>query len=209
MKIENLTQIENKKNKFVAQFEDGSKINVSVTQIADYNLYSGRELSEVEYAKLREEVQLISPRARAMRILGSRTYSSSEMERRLISKGESSETAKQTVRWLEDTGIVDDEEYAKAIAKYYNAKGYGAARIKNELYRRGIAREMWDDALANLDNTGDTAYDFIEKKLDGSRDKTDIRRATEALCRRGFSYEEARSAVARYLENLDENENIE
>jgi len=204
MRIEDLSQMENKKNDIVVRFEDGSKMNVSVAQIADYSLYSGRELTDDEYASLREELELSSSKARAMRILGSRNYSTSEMERRLVSKGETSETAKETVQWLEGIGALNDGEYAAAIVQSYNAKGYGLARIKDELYRRGIPREMWDDALSSLGDMNDAAYDFIGKKLGGSRDKTDIRRATDALCRRGFSYEEARSIVIRYLESIEE-----
>jgi len=204
MRIDSLSQAGNKNGKFAVLFEDGSTANVSVAQIADFGLHSGRELSEAEYSKLSEELKLNSAKARAMRILGSRNYSSSEMERRLISKGESSETAKETVRWLEDVGAVDDHKYAEAIVQYYSAKGYGVFRIKDELYRRGIAREMWDDALAGLDNMRDAAYDFIGKKLGGSREKADIRRATAALCARGFGYDEARDAVSRYLDRSDE-----
>jgi len=204
MRIDSLSQAGNRNGKFAVLFEDGTTANVSVAQIADFGLYSGLELPEAEYSKLREQLKLSSAKARAMRILGSRNYSSSEMERRLISKGESLETAKETVRWLEDVGAVDDPKYAEAIARHYSAKGYGVFKIKDELYRRGIAREMWDDALAGLDNMHDAAYDFIEKKLGGSREKADIRRAADALCARGFSYDEARDAVSRFLDRTDD-----
>ena len=53
------------------------------------------------------------------------------------------------------------------------------------------------------------AYDFLNKKLRGSRDKADLRRATDALCRRGFSYEEAKTAINRYLELVEESEGLE
>jgi len=209
MKIESLTQFENKKDRIEALFEDGTSILVGVAQIADFGLYSGRELSDDEYAQLRGETKLSSSKARAMRILGSRNFSSGEMERRLVSKGESQDTARKTVQWLEDIGAVNDAEYAAAITQSYCAKGYGLARIKDELYRRGIPRELWDDALSGLDNADDSAvYSFLEKKLGGSRDRSDIRRATNALCARGFSYEQARSVVGRYLESIEENESL-
>ena len=199
MEILSIARAEKKPGKFIALFDDGTEIIVSAAQIADFGLYSGREMPDDEYAHLRNALMLSSSKARAVRILGNRNLSAREVERRLVEKGEPQEVARETVQWLENIGAINDEEYAVAIAKHYCAKGYGTARIKDELFRRGIAREMWDDALCSLDDTGEAAYDFLVKKLRGSRDKADLRRATDALCRRGFSYEEARTAVNRYV----------
>lgn len=144
---------------------------------------------------------------KAIKILGSRMLSSNEMEKRLTRKGESEESARDTVKWLEDIGAVNDAEYASSIVSHYIAKGYGSARVRDELFKRGIPRELWDDAIASLeeDEANEAALCYIEKKLKGSRSKDDLRRVTEALCRRGFSYEEARRTVSRYLEAAQDN----
>ena len=52
---------------------------------------------------------------------------------------------------------LDDEEYAGQIVRHYSAKGYGERRIREELYRRGIPREYWKDALAQQPETDETA----------------------------------------------------
>ena len=209
MKIESLKQSEGKVGRYNVLFDNGLVIKVSAVQIADFGLYSGRNLSQDEYIQLSDELKLSSSKARAVRILGNRNLSSSELERRLVSKGDSQDTAREAVQWLEDIGAVNDEEYAVTIVQHYCAKGYGLARIKDDLYRRGIPRDMWDDALCSLDNIEEAAYDFVRKRLRGSRDKTELRRTTDTLCRRGFSYEEARTAVNRYLENTAEDEEAE
>jgi len=146
---------------------------------------------------------------RAMRILGDRLFSSQEMEKRLLNKGESAEIARGTVEWLENMGAINDREYAEAIVRHYNSKGYGIAKIKNELYRRGIPRSEWDNAMEAMEGEDNDENDqavkkLLDKKLAGSRDKDDIRRATDALCRRGFDYEDARAAVARYMESIED-----
>ena len=208
MKIESIDRLENKPGRFAVHFEGGGHIPVSAAQIADFGLYSGRELSDSEYIEMIEGLKLGSSKARALRILGSRSLSAREVEKRLVSKGESEEIARKTVEWLEAVGAVDDEDYAIAIARHYCAKGYGPIRIKDELYRRGIPRDLWDEALGGLDNVGEAAYDFLEKKLGDSRERADVRRATDALCRRGFGYEEARTIVGKYIENGDENREL-
>jgi len=208
-RIKSLKALRDKPGKFSVLFENEAEIVVGSAQVADFELCSGLELSEEGYAELTDALKLSSSKARAMRILGNRNYSALEMERRLVGKGETQETACKTVEWLENIGAINDEEFAEMIVRQYCAKGYGISRIRDELYRRGIPREMWDEALSGAESMDDIAYDFIVSKLRGSRDKVDLRRATDALCRRGFSYEEARTTVSRYLENLEEGEGPE
>jgi len=160
-------------------------------------------------------------RVRAIRILGSRQMSSQAMEKRLLEKGESDEEARDTVRWLEDIGAVNDSDYARAIVSHYSTKGYGPARIRNELFRRGIPRELWEEAATGLDDADndEAVYRFLEKKLRGLGSggdlsdtltwKNELRRATDALCRRGFSYEDARCAINNYLESIGNTDEIE
>ena len=204
MIIENITKAEGKVDRFTVEIDDGTEIMVSAVQISDFGLYSGRELAEEEYAQLCEEIAQSRAKARALRILGSRTLSARELEKRLVNKGESVETAQAAVRWLESSGIINDSDYAVSIVQYYSLKGYGAARIKDELFKRGIRREIWDEALECIDDTGDAAQEYLKKKLKGSSDSDDIRRALNSLHARGYSYSEARSAVNRYIGNVDE-----
>jgi len=151
-------------------------------------------------------MELDSAKARALRILGSRAMSANEIEKRLINKGESAETAREVVQWLEEIGAVNDCDLARIIVTHYSSKGYGIARIRDELYKRGVPRDIWDTVLENLEEEAhdDAAVAYLEKKLKGSTDKDDLRRAENALCRRGFSYDEARSAIMKYLEELEE-----
>ena len=157
-----------------------------------------------EYEQPCEQPDLSSAIACALRIIGKRSLSASDMEKRLIDKGETPLAAKQTVEWLEEIGAIDDNKYADEIVRHYYSKGYGMARIRDELFRRGISREIWEDALDSISQMESGAQDYVEKKLKGSCDKDELRKVTNALCRRGFSYEEAREAVKSYLESVEE-----
>jgi len=146
---------------------------------------------------------------RALKILGTRSFSEKEMLKRLTSKGESEENAAEAVRWLVELGYINDPDYATLIVRHYSAKGYGVTRIRDELYKRGIPRDLWDEKLEELDDDemSDTALEFLRKKLKGSDNKDDLRRASDALIRRGYSYDDARSAINRYLEMLGQEDN--
>ena len=139
---------------------------------------------------------------RALKILGNRNFSEQEMLKRLTSKGETEESSMEAVKWLVELGYINDPDYATLIVRHYSAKGYGPARIRDELFKRGIPRDLWDEKLDEIsdDEMDDAAFEFLRKKLRGSEDKDDLRRATDALVRRGFSFDDARAAINRYLE---------
>ncbi|MDR2589671.1 MAG: recombination regulator RecX [Oscillospiraceae bacterium] len=141
-------------------------------------------------------------RKRALKILGNRNYSEQEMYKKLISKGEDSKISTETVEWLVELGYINDTNYADLIVNHYITRGYGEARIREELYKRGIPRDLWDEKLSIIDTTDveDAAFEFLCKKLKGSTDKDDIRRATDALVRRGYSYDNAKVSIRKYLE---------
>jgi len=143
-----------------------------------------------------------STKKRALKILGSRNFSEQEMLKRLTSKGETEENSAEAVRWLVELGYINDSDYATLIVRHYSAKGYGVARVRDELFKRGIPRDLWDEKLDEIsgEEMEDAAFEFLKKKLKGSEDKDDLRRASDALVRRGFSFDDARAAVNRYLE---------
>ena len=139
-------------------------------------------------------------RSIALEILGRRNMSAREMQKRLAQKGLSAPVAEETVEWLTQSGLIDDREYAAQVVRHYSGKGYGPHRIKDELYKRGVERELWDEALEQLEGMEAVALEFLIKKLRGSDDKDDLRRAVQAMYRRGFDRDEVDTAVRRYKE---------
>lgn len=204
MKITKLTKSEKTPDKYAALFEDGAELTVTVALIADYSLFTGRELSAEEYEALKADAGLAAAKGRALRILGKRSMSRREIADRLVRRGESEETAAETADWLERIGAVNDAEFASLIVRHYAQRGYGPARIRDELYRRGIPRELWEDALSQQPDSEDSAYALLSSRIDGKNcDRAALKKATDALYRRGFSWDEIKAAVERYKNGLD------
>jgi regulatory protein len=204
VKIVKLTRAEKNHDVFYAEFEDGGTLKVNVALIADYSLYTGRELNGEEYDALKASAASASAKARALRILGKRNMSRREITDRLVQKGESGETAEETADWLENIGAVNDAEYAALIVRHYMSRGYGKMRIQDELFRRGIEKELWEEALHALQESDSMAYAYLVTKLRGAvPDKEGTKRVTDALYRRGFSWEEIKSALNMYKSELD------
>ena len=144
-------------------------------------------------------------RKRALRLLEKRDYSCKLLFDKLTEKGASPEAAAEVIGWLRDMRFLDDERYAGLVVRHYAAKGYGERRIRDELFRRGVDRELWDAALAQLPEADDAVLQLLRQKLRCTpREKDDLQRARNYLLRRGYSWEEIRSAMERYQAENEE-----
>ena len=177
---------------------DGAEIRATLNVVADLRLYVGCELEEEALRKLREASSLALTKKRALELLGRRAMSAKELFDKLVCKGEAEANAAAAVRWLLDNRLLDDEGYAAAVVRHYAAKGYGAGRIRQELFRRGIERELWDAALEEQPDGREQLDKFIAARLRDPKDREQVRNVSAALFRRGFSWEEIRSALRRY-----------
>ena len=187
------------KDRYYLDFDSGESLTVTINQIADYSIFTGRVLSDDEFEALKGDAEKVSARARALRMLGHRPMSRKEVTDRLQDKGTEEETANETVDWLESIGALNDEEYARQIVRHYSAKGYGAGRIKDELYKRGVPRDMWDEAMSERPDSDETVYKLLKAKLKSENpDRAEMTKAANALYRRGFSWDEIKRAVNKF-----------
>ena len=93
---------------------------------------------------------------------------------------------------------------ARRIAQRCVDRGYGPGRVRQELYQKGIPREYWEEALAMVPDMSGAIDRFVEQKLRGREpDQKELQRVIGALQRRGYGWEEIRSALGRYQEGLD------
>ena len=136
---------------------------------------------------------------RALSLLDKRDYSRKMLIDKLTGKGISLEDADEVADWLVSLDVINDVRYAALVVRHYDRRGYGPLRIREELFHRGIDRELWDASLRELTETGDTVYLLLEKKLRGSVAPEDMERVRNYLLRRGFTRDEVRSAFERYM----------
>ena len=135
-------------------------------------------------------------RQRALKILERRDVSRKMLLDKLTD-------AEEVADWLCGLGVVNDERFAGLVVRHYAAKGYGKRRICDELYRRGIDRELWDAALDELPETDDTVDRLLGAKLRGDVSPEGLQRAQGYLLRRGYSWDDIRAATERYLSGKD------
>lgn len=184
--------------RLIVSFDNGEELRSTLGAVTELRLYSGRELDEAEFEAFRSLSARSIAREKALELISRRSMSRKELTDKLTAKGEAEDVAEYCAGWLEENGFIDEERYAQQIARHYAAKGYGAGRVRAELSRRGLDRELWDAAMAAMP-AGDEKLDrFIASRLKDPEDRDEVRKISSALYRRGYSWEEIRSALARY-----------
>ena len=176
-------------------FEDDSVMRLYRQTVEDFGLYAGAELSDAQFQALQTAAGKMSAQMRAVRIVAASSVSKRDLEHRLIQKGEDPEQAKEAVAWMSEMSLLDDRKTAEQIVARCIAKGYGLARAKQALYEKRIPKELWADALADYPDQLDKIMEFLESRLGEEPTARDLKRAIDALLRRGHSYGAIRRAM--------------
>lgn len=198
MKVESLKTAPDRAGRYWVTFDDGSKMGLYRQTVEDFALYSGKELDEQEAEALRTAAGQMSAKMRAVRIVSAASVSRRDLEARLVRKGEDPQQAKEAVAWMEDLHLVDDRATAEQVVSSCISKGYGLMRAKQALYEKRIPKEYWDEALADYPDQTEKITAFLKSRLDADSDEKQVRRAVDALIRRGHNY----GAIRRALDAL-------
>ena len=202
MKLEKLEPLDSP-NYLRLIFEDGKRLKAPAFKVVELGLTPGAEVTPEVFLALENAQSLASCKERAVRILTASGLSKKELQKRLVQKGESGEDAEAAVAWLEELHLIDDLETAKQLVRSASMRGYCAARAKSILYEKGIPKEFWDEALAELSEMDDAIDTFLRRKLDGrTLDAKQIKKTVDALLRRGHSYHDIQAGLRRYEASL-------
>lgn len=226
MKIEKLEPSQHKAGRWLVWFEDGSLLRVGEGDVVSLCLYEGKDLNEQEAAALTAAAEHSKLNERAVELLSARAMSRKELVEKLAApprrrkkagegerepdpelltqqREELRVSAEQIADRMEQLGLLNDEEYGRAIVRHYSAKGFGVRKIRDELYRRGVPKACWEEALSELseceENQGSKLDELVQKKLRGAEPtRENLKKVSDYLARRGFGWEEISAAIERY-----------
>lgn len=197
-RIDSLKTAPDRSGRYWVTFSDGTRMGLYRQTVEDFGLYSGMELTEAEKDLLRTAAGKMSAKMRAVRIVSATNVSCRDLEERLVRKGEDPVQAKEAVQWMEDLHLVDDRNTAQQIVHSCISKGYGVARAKQALYEKRIPKQYWEEALMDYPAQMEKVEAFLRSRLDAESDAKQIKRAIDALIRRGHNY----STIRQVLNNL-------
>ena len=191
--------------RWLAVLEDGSILRVGEKEVIDFALYAGKELTEDEAQAIVEAARRTGLKEKTINLLARKPMSRRELERKLGEWEAGEEETAAICDRMEELGFLNDGEYAARLVRHYSAKGYGERKLRDELYRRGIPREFWEEALAQAEDSAQAIDAFVEKKLAGKTvDQKELKKVSDALARRGFSWSDISNALGRYGARMEE-----
>lgn len=110
--------------------------------------------------------------ASALRSLGRRPHSVFELKNKLIRKAMDKGAVENVLKRLIEGGYLDDLDFAERFIEYgLVRKSWGRMKVRAELQRRGVSREIVEKSLE--------VPDTIEKEISGARRFVDKRVSVE------------------------------
>jgi len=204
MRIDSLKTAPDRTGRYWVTFADGTRLGLYRQTVEDFGLYTGMELSDEQLEALRAAAGKMSAKMRSVRIVAATNVSRRDLEQRLVRKGEDPDHAREAVQWMEELHLVDDRNTAEQVVHSCISKGYGLSRAKQALYEKRIPKEYWEDVLADYPDQMDKILLFLRSRLDEESDDRQVKRAVDALLRRGHSYGTIRQALSQLTLETEE-----
>ena len=158
----------------------------------------GLDISPETVVQLQKSGARSETRVRAANMISARPLSKRELTRRLVQKGSEADDAGAAAEYLENIGALDDAAYAAMLVRHYSAQGYGSARLRDELYRRGVPRELWDEAMEQMPEQDEYLARFLRSRLTDPGDRAQVKKVSDALFRRGYSWDQIKHALNEF-----------
>ena len=227
MKIEKLEPSKHKQGRWLVWLDDASLVRLGEGDVVSLGLYAGKELTDGEAAALTAAGERSKLMERAVGLLSQRPLSRKELLDKLCAPPRQKrekypydklddgpapeilraqaealrEQAEAAADRLTELGLLNDGEYAGMVARHYAAKGYGPRKIRDELYRRGVPREYWEEAMEEREPDEEQIDKLARQKLRGAEPtRENLKRVSDYLARRGYGWEEISSALDRLRE---------
>lgn len=202
-----LSSAEPKGKTLVSLYIDGEKaFDLDLEVYMKSGLRPGDELTDDLLHELVRSSDACRAERKAMNLLAFRAHSEKELARKLR-QSVPAEAAEKAAAKMAEVGLVDDESYARALAQeLFTRKKLAAPRVRMELARRGVSREIAERVLAEgVPDPRAAAKAVLEKKYAGCLDdEKGRRRAAAALQRMGYRWEDIRGAIQEFTSDGEE-----
>lgn len=194
-------------SRFVVAIDGRIAATVSAELIGELGLRVGRRVDETESLRLSVASAQLEVFDKAVELLSVRSRSVRELQGRLRRAGAGDPAIEAAVERLQALGFLDDEAYARDLARSrVLSGGVSKRRIGLELQKRGVARDVADEAIAEtladveLDEDGAARTAALKRlrSLASLDPATRRRRLYAFLARRGY----AADVIARVLRDV-------
>ncbi len=199
-----LTYKKGKQDKIHISVDGEYSFTVDETYFLSMGIYNGKEVDSDELEEIRETVNVRRAYNYAVSLLARRDHSEKELMTKLTQKGYT-DGAEKAIDKLRVGGYVSDERFARLyVRELRTLKKYGKRRIEQELYRKGIDRDIISEVLDETNFDESELVTLIERKYGRYLgNEKGIQKTVNGLLRMGYGYGEIRDALKTINENSE------
>jgi regulatory protein len=196
----------------IVHFDNNETLILLLDVFVKSGLKKNEDISDDRFSLLIKENRLFHIKQRALRYLGRRLHSTSELSTKLKQKGYEKELIENVVNDLSRSGYLNDFDFTKEFTKEKSkTKLWGKNKIKSELMKKGIAADIITNVLNenfSEDNEYENAMVVAQKKVRSLKPKSEVielkRKVISFLSARGYSYEIARMVCDELIGEKDD-----
>ncbi len=170
-----IVSLKKKGNDVIICFDDGEFITLDYRTILDNGLRKNDLFDEEKKERLLAESIFLKAKDSAFRYLSKRLHSASELRTKLIRKGYHQEIINKVIEELKQKSLLDDEKFAKVFIEERSIKKkIGIYKLKAELFKKGIDRNIVEKVLLDIDPVSnyENAQALVKKKIKFLETKT-------------------------------------
>ncbi len=180
----------------LVELQSGEKYLISVDLIAKYKLPKGVPFPNDIFGSVLKDQRIIDAKNFALRLVSLKVKSTAKVIQKLKQKGFTETEVQAAINFLVEFGYIDDRIFAKNYIKFaLENKKHSVARIKQDLFRKGIDKEIVAEALKEFETDEfeiENGYKIAKKKLEQllrQNKPNPIPRLCQYLFGKGFGWE--------------------
>jgi len=171
--------------------------SLDVAQVVDFGIKIGLEIFAEQVEEFKKASEFGKLYQRALEWVLVRPRSKKELYDYLYKKVFEKKLDKNyiggVIEKLEDKNYINDAKFAEYyVENRFVKKGISAKRLKMELMKKGVAKEIIEEVLKD---SGRDETEEIKKVIAKKRNKYDDEKLTQYLCRQGFQYDLVREMI--------------
>ena len=158
--------------------------------------HEGDEITEDDLREFEKKEEILKAKDKALKLLGYRARSTSEIRTRLTLAGFEEVTVRKVIEDLSRTGLLNDVEFAEAFVRTKLVqRPAGRFLLQQELRGKGIDENIIEKTLNQIyeeTSEKDLAEQLVQKRMSRLQDSDDPgekKRLIDLLRRRGFGWD--------------------
>ena len=172
-------------------------------------LEEGKHIDPEEYTDRMAALQFADCYEAGLCVLDQAACTTGDMKRKLMRKGFVEAAAEAAVEKLIEVGFLDDLRYAERMAQSQLKKPVGAYAVKRKLRAKYLSEEAVEAAMEGFDEeqqsaTCRTAAEKLYRKYASLPPREGRAKLSQALARRGFSWDAISAAVEETISGWDD-----